>query len=305
MRLLKKRYHVISPEHFRMWLRGQESLPPWSVLLTCDDGLRNDLTDMLPILQEEGLRCLFFVTGGSAGESRRMLWYEELYLLFREAAPGRFEAGCGEISVEYEFGPREQRRSIWWTSVKQLSAVGMKTRERILQTARERLGGNRPPEFERHYQASCRRFEILTATELRQLVSAGMTIGAHTMDHPLLSVMPEHLAFEEISGCKAALESVLGTPVWGMAYPFGGPDSINPYVVDMPLRAGFEAAFLNFGGGLGFELPVYALPRVHVTGEMNIAEFEAHVSGLHERLHRFAGHSGSLPEKGSLLAKAA
>lgn len=305
LRLLKERYHVISPEHFRLWLHGQESLPPWSVLLTSDDGLRNNLTDMLPILQEEGLRCIFFVTGGSASESRRMLWYEELYLLFREAAPGRFEAGCGDISIQCEFGAREQRRSVWWNAVKELSTVGTKSRECILQTARERLGGKTAPEFERDHEAACRRFEILTGAEVRQLASAGMTICAHTMNHPLLSVMPEPLAFEEISGSKISLESVLGTPVWGMAYPFGGPDSINPCVLDIPRRVGFEAAFLNFGGGLGFELPAYALPRVHVTAEMNLAEFEAHVSGFHERLHRFAGRSDSLPEEGPILSKAA
>lgn len=305
LKLLKKRYRVISPEHFRLWLQGRASLPPWSVLLTCDDGLRNNLTDMLPILQEEGLRCIFFVTGGSASETRKMLWYEELYLLFREAAPGRFEAGCGDTSIHYEFGPPENRRVLWWNAVKQLSAVGTKSRECVLQTARARLGGKRPPEFERHYDLSCRRFDILTVADLRQLAAAGMTIAAHSMNHPLLSVMPEQLAFEEISAGKTALESALGTPMWGMAYPFGGPDSINPCVLDMPRRAGFEAAFLNFGGGLGFELPSYALPRVHVTAEMNLAEFEAHVSGLHERLHRFSGRNGNLPEKGPFLAKAA
>src|SRR5579872_815198 len=95
LQFLAKHYHMISPEGFLRWINGDERLPPWSVLLTCDDGLRNNLTDMLPILQEEGLRCIFFVTGSSASETRSMLWYEELYLLFREAEPGRFEAGCG------------------------------------------------------------------------------------------------------------------------------------------------------------------------------------------------------------------
>jgi|SRR5579872_3867655 peptidoglycan/xylan/chitin deacetylase (PgdA/CDA1 family) len=289
LQLLKKRYHVISPEHFRLWLHGQESLPPWSVLLTCDDGLRNNLTDMLPILQEEGLRCIFFVTGSSASETRSMLWYEELYLLFREAEPGRFEAGCGDVSIQYEFGPSEQRRSLWWNAVKQLSAAGTKSRECVLQTARVRLGGKRAPEFERHHDAACCRFEVMTLAELRELDSAGMTIGAHTQTHSMLSLMPEESAFGEISENKIALESVLGKSVWGIAYPFGTPESITREILEMPHRTGFEAAFMNVGGGFGRELPIYAMPRVHVPAEMNMAEFEAHVSGFHERVQRFAG----------------
>ena len=48
----------------------------------------------------------------------------------------------------------------------------------------------------------------------------------------------------------------------------------------MAERAGFSCAFLNGGGGLGAPMPRFALPRVHVTGAMNLGEFEAHVSGF-------------------------
>ncbi len=85
LRLLKARYQVISPEDARAWSEGRSELPPRAVLLTCDDGLLNCLTDMLPVLREEKVSCLFFVTGLSATQARSVLWYEELYLLYREA----------------------------------------------------------------------------------------------------------------------------------------------------------------------------------------------------------------------------
>src|SRR5262245_42633896 len=68
MRPLQSNYNVISPEQFLRWGEGKLDLPPRSVLLTCDDGLLNTLTTMLPILNDFGLSCLFFVTGVSAGE---------------------------------------------------------------------------------------------------------------------------------------------------------------------------------------------------------------------------------------------
>ena len=55
------------------------------MLLTCDDDLRNTLTEMVPILQEHGLSCLFFVTGASLGAMPVMLWYEQLYLMLLTA----------------------------------------------------------------------------------------------------------------------------------------------------------------------------------------------------------------------------
>ena len=66
------------------FLHGSEeklSLPPRSILLTCDDGLRNTLTEMMSILQGLGLSCLFFAAGTSADGTPSMLGYEELYLM--------------------------------------------------------------------------------------------------------------------------------------------------------------------------------------------------------------------------------
>src|SRR4030081_334434 len=62
LRLLKARYNVIAPEDLLAWCEKKFEFPPRAVLLTCDDGLVNQVTGMLPVLQEEGLRCLFFVT---------------------------------------------------------------------------------------------------------------------------------------------------------------------------------------------------------------------------------------------------
>ena len=96
LRLLRKHYNVVYPEQVRLWCRGEGVLPPRAVLLTCDDGLTNAVTDMLPILQEEGLSCLFFVTSRSLAEDASMLWYEELYLTLLAAPEGVLEdTFCG------------------------------------------------------------------------------------------------------------------------------------------------------------------------------------------------------------------
>ena len=55
LQLLKKRYHVITPEEFLQWSEEKLTLPPRSILLTCDDTLRNTLTEMLPILRDLSL----------------------------------------------------------------------------------------------------------------------------------------------------------------------------------------------------------------------------------------------------------
>jgi peptidoglycan/xylan/chitin deacetylase (PgdA/CDA1 family) len=288
LRLLKAHYNVISPEDALAWREGQRELPPRAVLLTCDDGLLNCLTDMLPVLQREKVSCLFFVTGASTEEWRTMLWYEELFLLLLRAPAGPFEISSEGILIQGDAGSREQRRALWWNSVKRLSQVDSGARTSFLHSARMQLAGDGKREFERNL-VSCRRFGLLTRNELQELASAGMTIGAHTLSHPMLSQLPPELAYGEISESRTRLESVFAKPVWALAYPFGDPQSVNSQALAMAEQAGFQAAFLNFGGGLGTALPPYALPRAHITARMSLAEFEAHVSGFYARLQRAAG----------------
>src|SRR3974390_1729208 len=65
---LKSHYCVGSPDEVLVWLQGKGDLPHRAVLLTCDDGLGNVVSEMLPILEQEEVRCLFFVTGDSLNE---------------------------------------------------------------------------------------------------------------------------------------------------------------------------------------------------------------------------------------------
>jgi len=238
-------------------------------------------------LQDEGLRCLFFVTGASAGERRTMLWYEELLLLFMRARAGSFEICSDNIEVSGVLGEREQRRALWWGTVKRLSQADADSRGRFLHTAYSYFGLQETLEFyQETYAETQRHFCLLTSTELQQLASAGMTIGAHTLTHPILSQLPSELAWTEIAESRTRLESVLGRKIWAFAYPFGDAGSVSPRVIAMAKQAGFDAAFLNIGGGLGTSLPLHTLPRVHVNAGMSLAEFEAHVSGFYEALQR-------------------
>src|SRR5258708_3963173 len=99
LRLLRSRYNVVSPEHVRRWSLNEEPLPARAVLLTCDDGLANAAAEMLPILQEKKLPCLFFVTSESLSEAGAMLWYEELYLTLLAIPTGELKGQFLNVPV--------------------------------------------------------------------------------------------------------------------------------------------------------------------------------------------------------------
>jgi peptidoglycan/xylan/chitin deacetylase (PgdA/CDA1 family) len=300
LRRLKAHYNVIAPEDLLSWRERQRPLPTPAVLLTCDDGLLNNLTDMLPILQEEKLKCLFFVTAASAGDKRAMLWYEDLFLLLFHAAARRVEIARAGVAIKGELGSAKQRHAIWWSWVKQLSRCDWETRNAFVAEMRQELASTAWQGFDPANVVSCRRFCLMTSDEVRQLSLAGMTIGAHSISHPVLSQMPLPLARAEIAESREKLESALLERIWGFAYPFGDSQSVNSEVLALPGQLGFSAAFLNFGGGLGVSLPAYALPRIHITSTMSLPELEAHVSGLYAQLHDHIGRNTESSRQGNL-----
>lgn len=290
LKMLKKRYNVISPEEMKICIRDGGDFPPRSVLLTCDDGMMNTLTEMLPILEEERLRCLFFVTAASTRSQRTILWYQDLFLMLLRARSGPFSISSGGIRIGGVLEGVEQRRKVWWQSVARLSQAGAETRQNLLDVGYSyfRLEPSLPF-YRSRYPAAERHFCLLTAEELKAVSDNGMTIGAHTLTHPMLSMAPREIAWAEMSESRTRLESLLGQKIWAFAYPFGHPESVDEHILKMARETGFQAAFVNTGGGLGAELTPYALPRIHVSSAMTLAELEAHVSGFYEGLRNGLG----------------
>jgi peptidoglycan/xylan/chitin deacetylase (PgdA/CDA1 family) len=282
LRFLKAQYHVVHPEDFRAWIEQDKKLPPRAVLLTCDDGLVNALTDMVPVLRSENVSCLFFVTSASCNDRPGMLWYEELYLLMRKRPLTRPELQLPMDEVTESPSP-ENFQSQWWNAVRRATRLDAKARADWMGLVRRHCGSVQP-------YGSERRWRLMSVTELKRLVESGMSIGAHTRTHPILSLCSPEEAQREIQESKSEIEQALGQPVWAFAYPFGNPSTIGEREVRFAREAGFACAFLNVEHWGAERSDPLALCRTHVTLDMTLPEFSAHVSGLHTRLQRaFAG----------------
>jgi peptidoglycan/xylan/chitin deacetylase (PgdA/CDA1 family) len=183
---------------------------------------------------------------------------------------------------------------LWWELVNKLSQYDLNTRRKVLERIRMQLKlADRWDAEYREDPALSRRFLMLSLAELHELANAGMCIGAHTVSHPVLSQSTPDNAWGEISENKHDLEKILGQEMWALAYPFGDSSTVTPREVQMAERAGFQCAFLNVDEGFGTQTSKFALPRVHVTAEMTLPEFAAHISGVHRSLQNLFRPAGA------------
>ncbi|MHB1213705.1 MAG: polysaccharide deacetylase family protein [Thiobacillus sp.] len=65
---------------------------------------------------------------------------------------------------------------------------------------------------------------LLNASELREIQSAGMEIGSHTVSHERLTNVDDAHLLTELADSKATLEDILGSSVNSFAYPYGAWD---------------------------------------------------------------------------------
>jgi peptidoglycan/xylan/chitin deacetylase (PgdA/CDA1 family) len=105
---------------------------------------------------------------------------------------------------------------------------------------------------------------MLRWSELAMLHEAGVEIGAHTVDHPVLSQCDEETARREIEGSIARVRECVGGPVT-FAYPYGGDADVDERARRICRESGALAA-VTLTEDCGLDDP-FAIPRTMVTSD--------------------------------------
>ena len=121
----------------------------------------------------------------------------------------------------------------------------------------------------------------LSVSHLQSLVSAGMTIGSHGMQHrPWAGLSPQDL-HEELVGARNRLEQMMGMPISDAACPFG---SYNRRVLHALEKSGYNRIYTSDGG------PAFAgswiQPRNTVLRADDLTQIERIVSEVPHGLRR-------------------
>jgi peptidoglycan/xylan/chitin deacetylase (PgdA/CDA1 family) len=99
---------------------------------------------------------------------------------------------------------------------------------------------------------------LMSAAQLREIRAAGLTIGSHTVSHPMLGAMSHRQQRGELAGSKAALEDLLGEEIGHLCYPSG---NFNLDTVRAAAESGYLSATTCLRGNAEPADHPLALPR--------------------------------------------
>ncbi len=243
MALLKRYFKPLTLTEATQRL-NEGKLPANAVCVTFDDGYANNLTIAQPILEKYGIPATVYVaTAFSHGEN---MWNDRVIHLFSD--PRRKTLQLEDQVVE--LGEWEERRSMAERLLIAMKYLPVKDRL-------ERVGAlYKSANIEE--QASL----MMTPDQVRTLSEAGVEIGAHTVNHPILRVLPESEQRHEIQHSKAELESWIGKQVQHFAYPNGvtGKD-LDTDTVRYVQESGFSTAVVTDKGTSSGQTSPFLLKR--------------------------------------------
>jgi peptidoglycan/xylan/chitin deacetylase (PgdA/CDA1 family) len=258
MRHLGDAFRVIGLEELesRFEESGQLPLTEPTALVTFDDGYRDNATTAAPILQRLGIPAAIFVTTGFVGAERVIPWWDRAAYAV-QAAPGptlRLDRP-GPITLELTGDRAEAVRRV----IEPWIAAGWQVSEADLAHLEERAGIDHAALA----AASARLF--LDPGELSALPRTTFSLAGHTHTHRRLGGLERTAQVAELSDSRALLESWLGRPVRSVAYPYGGPGSIDQATSQASAETGCVLGFglnprpLRPGPVDPFELPRFAV----------------------------------------------
>jgi peptidoglycan/xylan/chitin deacetylase (PgdA/CDA1 family) len=225
--------------------------------ITFDDGYRDNVDYALPVLRRHSAPWTLFATTDFA-DGRGRLWWLELEEAVRRL--DRVEIAVPGLTLSAATGTDAEKSAVHETIYWNLRGG---PEERLLAVIADLAEWAGVEPF-----GLCRDL-CLNWDELRDLSGeAGVTIGAHTLSHPMLAKHADETAREEIVASGRRIARELGRPVDHFAYPVGDPTSAGQREFDFAREAGYATAVTTRPGHLfaGHGERLHALPRVSLNG---------------------------------------
>jgi peptidoglycan/xylan/chitin deacetylase (PgdA/CDA1 family) len=224
------------------------------VALTFDDGLRSNVEVAYPILRKLGLSATFFVCPGLI-DGGQWLWNHEARQRLLTLDRNTLAELAGQVGA-----PQDVEAFVEW-----MKTLDISRRRQVEKEIRAATPGFAPTAAQRA------EYDLAGWQELKRLDPRVVTIGSHTMTHPILTSLTAEETDAEMRDSRAALEQHMEREVSIFCYPNG---NLNEGALASARRY-YRSAVTVESGTVREEADPHLLPR-----------FSAHPRGSRRLLRR-------------------
>jgi peptidoglycan/xylan/chitin deacetylase (PgdA/CDA1 family) len=225
------------------------------VMITFDDGYRDNFELAAPILSAHGATATFFIATDFL-DRPSVPWWDEISWMVRVSRRSEIDSNTWTIRpVKFDVGePRNAIRQLQAT----YRSLETHETETFLNFLGDAAGVGRCP-------SSLASQLWMTWDMVREMQESGFTFGGHTASHPILSKLSAEEQAHEILEGRLRLEQELGQEITALSYPNGKAEDFSKATRNILMQHGFRWGFSFYGGYCQkgrsdpFDLPRYAM----------------------------------------------
>jgi peptidoglycan/xylan/chitin deacetylase (PgdA/CDA1 family) len=253
MRWIARHMHPVHMDAILQALEGRGRLPDRAVVVTFDDGHRDNFTHAFPILRETRVPATIFLSTGYM-DSRRTFWFDRV--AHQLQVTDRPDVAIRTLGLEFTLANRESRRRAVDQTLAAMKRVPEAVRIAALDELQAAAGVGDGAEGS----------GALSWSQIAEMRASGLvTFGSHTVTHPILSQLDELQIRAELCQSRSALvDRALGDADI-LAYPVGGKEAYDERVVRIARECGYRLG-ISYTPGVSpfpFEDP-FRVRRLHV-----------------------------------------
>ncbi|MCC6552246.1 MAG: polysaccharide deacetylase family protein [Polyangiaceae bacterium] len=236
--VIKAHGTVVSASEVRLFCTERRRPPRSPVMITFDDGYRDNFEVALPVLEGAGVRATFFIPT-SYPEAGRMFWWDRVAVIMRRCRRSRVELTYpAPLALEPARDAEAAMRRVY-RAIKRTPGIEL---ERLWDELERATGVSIDPAEERRLAAAA----IMSWSQIRALRRAGMDVQSHSHGHRVLDTLSPEEASRDLARSRRVLSEVLGEPVHTVAYPVGY--ELRGAFRQAVVEAGFDVGFTNDSG---------------------------------------------------------
>lgn len=257
LRYIRRHHPNWVPDDQMDALTGRKKWESCPVVITIDDGYRDFFDVAFPLFMEFGIRPVLFVTTNFVS-GQALLWWDLLKLILNTTRSTSLQLDMNGKAVDFSLTSEKERAEAWNFIADHCRFMPHDRKELLIQELSDRLAVDIEDINNEHCLAA-------TWAEVKMMSESGVVVGAHTLNHPILSRLSYDQAEIEIAGSKKQLEDALEMPVLWFCYPQGGPADFTDETKKIVAQADFRGSYIAYQA-LDFDM--FTLPRYCITGDM-------------------------------------
>jgi peptidoglycan/xylan/chitin deacetylase (PgdA/CDA1 family) len=291
---VRRNREIVSMDDLYECIAGGRALDPRQVILTFDDGYRNNLRVVAPLLNAWRLPFTIFVSSRHISEGRR---FPSFYVRAAMLHTQKESIHLRSIHQSFALTTRTTRLAALATILAALKKAPQHVVDEIILECKQQLCRAQWGDLDAYFSSE----EPMSWQDVRRVSEMGAIIGSHCHDHCILhSKQSKEEVCRQLNQSKSTIEKNVGACTY-MAYPNGTTDDISSVAYASAKSAGFRLAFTSIPGEVTADADRFFAPRIFATPDFEEFCYLLNRTSLQNQVYTTARlQGGALSDKATI-----